>query len=65
MDGQARLASAKQIRKILQKFQPFLQLLKKNRKIILVLYRGTCASRAAWQKTTAPTGRRRTSWPPC
>jgi hypothetical protein len=36
VDGQLRLASAKQIRKILQKFLPVLQLLKKNRKIILV-----------------------------
>ncbi len=36
MDGQVKLASAKQIRRILQKFLPLLQLLKKNKKIILV-----------------------------
>jgi hypothetical protein len=36
VDGQLKLASAKQIRKILQKFLPVLQLLKKSRKIILV-----------------------------
>ncbi len=36
VDGQVKLASAKQVRKILQKFLPVLELLKKNRKIILV-----------------------------
>jgi hypothetical protein len=36
VDGQVKLASAKQVRKILQKFLPVLQLLKKNRKIIMV-----------------------------
>jgi uncharacterized membrane protein YgcG len=36
VDGQVRLASAKHVRKILQKFLPVLELLKKNRKIILV-----------------------------
>ncbi len=36
VDGQVKLASAKQIRRILQKFLPLLQLLKKNKKIILV-----------------------------
>jgi hypothetical protein len=36
VDGQVKLASAKQVRKILQKFLPVFQLLKKNRKIILV-----------------------------
>jgi len=36
VDGQVKLASAKHVRKILQKFLPVLELLKKNRKIILV-----------------------------
>jgi hypothetical protein len=34
--GQVKLTSAKQIRKIMQKLLPVLQLLKKNRKIILI-----------------------------
>jgi hypothetical protein len=36
VDGQVKLASAKHVRKILQKFLPVLELLKKNRKIIMV-----------------------------
>jgi hypothetical protein len=36
IDGQVTLVSAKQVRKVLQKLLPVLQLLKKNRKIILI-----------------------------
>jgi hypothetical protein len=36
VDGQVKQGSAKQVRKILQKFLPVLQLLMKNRKIIPV-----------------------------
>ncbi len=43
--GEVKMASGKQIRKIMQKLLPVLQLLKKNRKIILIplpRYRYVC-----------------------